>query len=193
MLSEQSAEELLGRIAEGNESALVTLYERFAPSLLALLHRIVGEREEAELALQDVFLRLWNQASRLHREGASVSAWLAITARNLGVDRLRAGQNLAPLPHGGCAVPGKTASWCPRVAQVTLLDERSDLLKKAIKQLPTQQRRALELAVLDGCTEPEIAHKLGEPLGRVKSELRAALSFLRHRLRAVMGTWAANI
>lgn len=193
MESEQSAEDLLVRVAERSESALGILYERFAPGLLALLHRILGERKDAELALQDVFLRLWNQAARLNREGISVSAWLSITARNLGVQRLRSGNGLEPLPLGGGAAPGKIPAWYPRAAQAALLEQRGELLKKVIKQLPPHQRQALELAVLDGCTEAEIALKLEEPLGRVKTELRAAMSFLRHRLRAVMGTWAANI
>lgn len=193
MVSEQSAEELLVRVAERNEGALGVLYERLAPRLLALLHRILGERRDAELALEEVFLRLWKQASRLSGEDISVSAWLAITARNIGVERLRAGKGLEPLPVGGRATPGKTPAWCPRPAQAALLDQRSELLKKVMMQLPPHQRQALELAVLDGCTEAEIARKLEEPLGRVRTELRAAMSFLRHRLRAVMGTWSANI
>jgi RNA polymerase sigma-70 factor (ECF subfamily) len=81
----------------------------------------------------------------------------------------------------------------PGGKQITLLEQRSELLKKVIKQLPSHQRQALELAVFDGYTEGEIAQKLGEPLGKVKAELRGAMGFLRHRRRAVMGTWAANI
>ena len=81
----------------------------------------------------------------------------------------------------------------PQPDEIAALEERRELLKKVMKQLPAAQREALDLAVFDGYTEVEIAEKLGETLGRTKTALRAALRFLRHRLRAVLGTWAANI
>ena len=83
--------------------------------------------------------------------------------------------------------------WLPRQEEIALLEERWELLRKVFSQLPKAQRGALELAVFEGYTETEISEKLGEPLGRVKSELRASMRFLRHRLRAVLGIWAANI
>ena len=193
MVHEQTAEELLAGVAERKEAALGILYDRFAPSLLALLRRILEERQEAEAVLQDVFLRLWNQASRLSREGISVSAWLAIAGRGAAVDRLRAEKGRTPQARGSHRLLRNNSAWLPHSEPIALLEQRSDLLKKVIKQLPPHQRQALDLAVFDGYTEVEIAQKLDEPLGKVKAELRATLSFLRHRLRAVMGTWAANI
>ena len=73
------------------------------------------------------------------------------------------------------------------------MDERLDLLHRVLSELPKPQRRALELAVFGGLTEEEVAQELGEPLGKVKTAMRAAITFLRHRRRAVMGTWAANL
>ena len=66
-------------------------------------------------------------------------------------------------------------------------------MNRVMKEMPQRQRETLDLTVFKGYTETEIAQKLGEPLGRVKSELRAGMRFLRHRLRAVLGTWAATI
>ncbi len=80
-----------------------------------------------------------------------------------------------------------------RAADLALLEERQELLRKVVNRLPDAQRGGLELLVFEGYTEMEIANKLGEPLGKAKSGLRAGLTFLRHRLRAVLGTWAANI
>ncbi len=193
MVREQTAEELLARVVRHDEDALGVLYDRFAPGLLAMLRRILMERQEAEEVLQDVFLRLWNQASHFSREGISVSAWLAIAARGFAVDRLRAGKGLPPQARGSHHILRNKSAWLPRGELIALLEQRSELLKKVIKQLPSHQRQVLDLAVFDGYTEAEIAQKLGEPLGKVRAELRAAMSFLRHRLRAVMGTWAANI
>jgi RNA polymerase sigma-70 factor (ECF subfamily) len=193
MVWENTAQELLARVARYDERALGVLYDRFAPGLLAILRRILVERQEAEEVLQEVFLRLCNQASHFSREGIGASAWLALVARSAAVDRLRAEKGLAPQAGGSHRALWNNSSWLPRAEQIALLERRSELLKKVIKQLPSHQRQALDLAVFDGYTEAEIAQKLGQPLGKVRTELRAAMSFLRHRLRAVMGTWVANI
>jgi RNA polymerase sigma-70 factor (ECF subfamily) len=192
MVREQPTEELLIRVARHDEEALGILYDRFAPSLLAMLRRILAERQEAEQVLQDVFLRFWDQAAHFSQEG-SVPAWLAFAARGGAIDRLRVEKGLSPQARGSYRALRHHPACLPRGKQIILLEQRSELLKKVIKQLPPHQRQALDLAVFDGYTEGEIAQKLGEPLGKVKAELRAAMSFLRHRLRAVMGTWAANI
>jgi RNA polymerase sigma-70 factor (ECF subfamily) len=193
MVWEDSSQELLARVARHDEQALGVLYDRFAPGLLAILRRILVERQEAEEVLQEVFLRLCNQASHFSREGIGASAWLALVARSAAVDRLRAEKGLAPHARGSHRALRNNSSWLPRGEQIALLERRSELLKKVMKQLPSHQRQALDLAVFDGYTEAEIAQKLGQPLGKVRTELRAAMSFLRHRLRAVMGTWVANI
>jgi len=89
-----------------------------------------------------------------------------------------------------CPVP---IAWLPQPSEVTRIDDRLVLLCKVIDQLPKPQRQALELAVFDGLNENEIAAELGEPLGKVRTSLRAALTFVKHRRRAVCGSWAANI
>jgi len=85
------------------------------------------------------------------------------------------------------------SSWLPDPEEIALIDDRLALLHKVINQLPKPQRQALELAVFRGLKEPEIAAEMGEPLGKVRSSLRAAVTFVKHRRRAVCGTWAANI
>ncbi len=191
MAQEQSAEELLVRIAERDDGALGVLYDRFAPRLVALLSRILSERQAAEEVLEGVFGRLWSEARQSAGECASLAAWLVFTARTAAIDRLRAQKGLAP--RGNPDALCKSRSWLPRPEQIALLEQRRELLKKVVNQLPSHQRHALELAVFEGYTETEIAQTLGEPLGKVRTELRAAMRFLRHRLRAVLGTWAANI
>jgi RNA polymerase sigma-70 factor (ECF subfamily) len=84
-------------------------------------------------------------------------------------------------------------AWLPQPKEISLIDDRLVLLHKAINQLPKTQRQALELAVFGGLTESEIAAEMGEPLGKAQRSLRAAVTFIKHRRRAVCGTWAANI
>ena len=92
-------------------------------------------------------------------------------------------QALRPIP----------SAWLPQPKEISLIDGRMVLLHKALDQLPKAQRQALELAVFGGLREIEIAAKIGEPLGKVRTALRAAVTFVKHRRRAVCGTWAANI
>ena len=188
-----TAEDLLARVRERDADALGELYDGLAPGLLGMLLRILGDRAAAEAILDDVFLGLWNEAPGSARQHASVAARVAIRARNAATRQARSRRMARPLGRGNCDSPPLSLACLPQPDEIAALEERRELLKKVMKQLPAAQREALDLAVFDGYTEVEIAEKLGETLGRTKSALRAAMRFLRHRLRAVLGTWAANI
>ncbi len=183
----------MARVAEHDEGALSEIYDRLAPAILGLLVHILPNRAMAEEVLQDVFLRLWVEARRWRREHVSVPAALALLARNKAVDRLRAERNNAARISRKDEAGLKLSSWLPRPEEIGLLDGRRDLFKKVINQLPKPQREMLDLAVFQGYTETELAEKLGEPLAKVRSGLVAGVGFVRHRLAAVMRTWAANI
>lgn len=188
-----TAEELLARAAERDEDALSELYDRFAPALLGLLTRILADRAIAEEVLQEVFVRLAGEARRFSTVRVSVNAALVLLARALAIDRLRAQRRLTARTGAPAAAVPRSHSWLPRPAEVALVDSRRSLFQKVINQLPKPQREMLDLALFDGYTEAEIAQKLGEPLARVRSGLLAGASFIRHRLAAVMRTWAANL
>jgi RNA polymerase sigma-70 factor (ECF subfamily) len=103
---------------------------------------------------------------------------------------------MKPDPADGPGTPRPSAfppAWLPQPKEIRLIDDRLVLLHKAINQLPKPQRQALELAVFGGRSELEIATEMGEPLGKAQRSLRAAVTFVKHRRRAVCGTWAANI
>lgn len=193
MAQRSTPEELLARVSRRDAKALGKLYDRFAPRLHGVLVRILSERRPAGEVLADTFTELWHEARRVRKEPASVAAWLAVTARAEAIDRLRAQKKLPALEREKSVPLEKSLSWLPAPPEIALLDGRLHLLKNVVNQLPLAQRRALELVVFDGLTEKEIALKLGEPLGKVKTGLRAGMAFLRHRLRAVLGTWSANI
>ena len=193
MTQAPTAEDLLARVRARDADALGELYDGLAPGLLGMLLRILGDRGAAEEILDEVFLSLWNEAPEPARHRASVAARLAIRARNAATRQARSRRMARPLGRGNCDSPPLSLACLPQPDEIAALEERRELLKKVMKQLPAAQREALDLAVFDGYTEVEIAEKLGETLGRTKTALRAALRFLRHRLRAVLGTWAANI
>ena len=193
MTQDQTSEALLARAARHDAEALGELYMRFAPALLGMLHRILPDRAAAEEVLDRVFLHAWKEAPRYPCEGASAAAWLFIAARTAAVELRRTQQKLPALSGNQADRVDSSLAWLPSPEVIARLDERRELLKKVLNQLPKPQREALELAVFEGYTEEEIAAKLGEPLGRAKSGLRAGMRFIRHRIRAVTGIWAANI
>jgi RNA polymerase sigma-70 factor (ECF subfamily) len=193
MAEAQMAQTFLVRIAEHDEAALDELYDRYAPVLLGMVSRILGDRSAAQQVVEDVFVRLWHEAPHDPHQDASVAAWLAVMARHAAVARRRAERKLPPLAWPQPDPLQNSFAWLPRPEEIARLEGRRDLLRKVVNQLPKPQRKALELAVFEGHTEAEIAAKLGEPLGRVQATLRAGMRFLRHRLRAILGTWAVNI
>lgn len=191
MKQNAAAEDLLARIAERDAEALGELYDQCAPQLLGMLMRILDDRAAAEEILEGVFSRLWNDARHMARGEASPAAVLYLTARARAIEKARASKGLAPL--AAANLLRNLAVWCPRPKEISSVDERQELLRKVVSQLPKPQREALELAVFEGLTEDEIAARLGEPSARVKAGLLAGMRFLRHRLAAVLGTWTADI
>ena len=191
MTLEPTVEDLLAGVAARDEKAFAGLYDRLAPGLLGLVVRIIPGRKEAEEVLTTIFLRLWKEASRLHRERASASVWLVLAARAAAIERVKGRRGTSGRDELDALK--KSLAWLPRPDEIRLLNERRDLLRKVIRQLPNQQFAALDDVVFEGCSEADLVQKLNEPLGRVKTELRAAMRFLRHRARAVLGSWVANI
>lgn len=182
---------MLARIAERDEAALEELYDRWAPGLLGMLVRILPDREAAEEILEDVFARLWSESKRLSRDGASVGARLFFLARRKGIERLRASRHLPALAPG---LPDRASlAWTPQPQEIERVEQRRELLRKVIHQLPKPQLEALEGVIFEGLTAAELAHRLEQPRARARAGLQAAMRFLRHRLAAVLGTWAANI
>jgi RNA polymerase sigma-70 factor (ECF subfamily) len=184
-------EEFPLRLAGHDPEAAGELYDQYAPGLLGMLVQILGDRGAAEEILDDVFVRVLSEARFFSREGCSLGAGLFMLGRARAVERLRAKQSL-PTPQRLYSTR-KAPAWLPRAEEIEQLDQRRELLQKVVRQLPKKQRDMLDLAVFKGLTEEEIAAKLGEPSARVRAGLMAAMRFLRHRLAAVTGTWAANI
>lgn len=177
---------LVRAMAEGDAGAMASLYDRWSAPLFGLALRITREKADAEEVLVECFAQAWRDASRFQADRGSVGAWLATIARSRALDLLRATgrrRRLVDTAHATSAdeTVGMGARFAPPSAQVED-DERSRHVRNALDALPAAQRTALELAYFEGLSQSEIADRLAEPLGTVKTRVRLGLRKLRELL-----------
>jgi RNA polymerase sigma-70 factor (ECF subfamily) len=170
-------ERLVSAIAEGNRDALGELYDRFAPSLLAVALRMLGSSREAEDVVQDVFLEAWQRAAHYDRGRGTVRTWLMLRLRSRTLDRLRSARRTR-----GISFEELSLSASEGNTEATLAALDSEVLRNALSELPTDQRRVLELGYFSGQSCAEIAAVLSVPIGTVKSRMSRAIAHLRARL-----------
>jgi RNA polymerase sigma-70 factor (ECF subfamily) len=177
---------LLGEIARGDREAFARFYDLHAGLVHTFAFRILRERGEAEEVVQDVFLQVWRQATTYSAERGTPEAWLITLARSRGIDKLRSRRRRDEMVR-----PADDPDRLPEpVAQESASGpaEARVTLGGALGDLPPAQRSVLELAYFDGLTQTEIAARLGEPLGTVKTRMRSGLERLRGILAGRSGT-----
>jgi RNA polymerase sigma-70 factor (ECF subfamily) len=165
---------LLERVGRGDHEAFGVLYRRHARLVNGCAGNILRNWAEAEDVAQDVFVQVWIQASRFDPMRGNPLAWLQMIARTRALDRLR---RRACRPEASCTNAPVRAT--PAVTELALA------VQGAIAGLPTDHRRAVELAYYEGLSHTEIASRLGRPLGTVKTWIRTALSQMRCALTPV--------
>jgi RNA polymerase sigma-70 factor (ECF subfamily) len=175
-------EALLSRCAAGEAAALETLYVRVAPILLAVLMRMVKRRDLAEDVLQDVFVKVWQQAKQFDPIRGRPLAWLVSMARYRAIDLQRASRPALALSELGPALEPRFQVDSPGEENGVL--GTGGLLLRCLEQIAAPQRRCLVLAYQEGLTHSEIARAVGEPLGTVKSWVRRSLLALRRCLES---------
>ncbi len=171
------SEALIGRIAAGQHDALREFYDRYASLVNGLALRILRDPSDAEDVVQEVFVQAWRQADRFDPARGTPEAWLCTLARTRALDKLR--RRVSRREEPAETAPGTTAT--PRNVEVLAV-------RKALEHLSANQRRALELAYYEGLTQSEIAERLGEPLGTIKTRIRTAMMRLREALSPVPPT-----
>ena len=178
-----SEAEMIRATARGDEHQFAALYDRFGAILFGLLLRILGDRAEAEDALQDVFLQIWQKASAFDEERGTAFTWLVTLARSRAIDRLRSSKvrQRASLEAMRAEDDGNRA--VADAADYAILSEQSEMVRQALLEIPEEQRRTLLLAYFEGLSQSEIAERTGEPLGTIKTRARAGLKKLRELLR----------
>ena len=173
---------LIARLAAGELEAAADLYDRYAALVFGLARRILRNEQDAEEVVQDVFSQAWRTAGRFDARRGSVAGWLLVMARTRAIDRLR-GRQSRPASAPGLDLDAVPSSDAGPTEQLALVDQ-SHRVRAAVACLPAIQREALELAYFQGLTQSEIAERLAQPLGTIKTRIRSALGTLRERLLA---------
>ncbi len=171
-----SDEALVALVAAGRQEAMTVLYGRYGTVAYGLAMRVARDRQLAENALQDAFLAVWHSACRYSRAQGTVRTWLLTLVHRRAVDIVRAEARIRRFetPQQQFEPPVGDA-----VDETVELRAERRLVQAALGQLGHQQRRALELAYYGGLTQPEIADRLQEPLGTIKSRMFHGLARLR--------------
>jgi RNA polymerase sigma-70 factor (ECF subfamily) len=180
---------LVRLVAERRPEALAELYDRFAPTLLALARRILGNQADAEEVLQEAFVQVWSRGQRYDPARSSVSTWLVLIARSRAIDRLR-NRKVVERTHeasareaAGDAGDLGQPSTSPEAVENVFIQERHERVRREMAALPAEQRQVLEMAFYEGLTQTEIAAKAALPLGTVKTRTLLAMKKLRNALR----------
>ncbi len=176
-LAHLSDEALVALAARSDDTALAELYDRYGRVAFGLARRILRDEALAEDAVQEAFLTLWRTAANFVPERSKASTWFLTLVHRRAVDLVRRENRRRGEPLDG--VPDALAASTDESAWLRFERER---VQQALRQLPDQQREAIELAYYGGFTQSELAERLGQPLGTIKSRMFAGLARLRELL-----------
>ena len=180
------APSLLARIAKGDQQAFSQLYDHSSTLLFTLAVRILGNHEEAAELLQDVYLEVWRKVSRYDVGRGTPVAWLVTLTRSRAIDRLRARaargyQATHSMEEDVAATQAVDLGPSPFETQAD--QELRLAVSAAVAGLPQAQQQAIELAYYEGLSHAEIAARLNQPLGTVKTRIKLGMSKLRDGLQ----------
>jgi RNA polymerase sigma factor (sigma-70 family) len=181
-LAHLSDEALVALVARSDEVALAELYDRYGRVAYGLALRVLRDEALAEDAVQEAFMAVWRSAGRFLPERAKASTWLLTLVHRRAVDLVRREERRrAETLDETYEVIGATTE------ETAWLQFERERVQAALRKLPDQQREALELAYYGGFTQSELAERLGQPLGTIKSRMFAGLGRLRELLAEAGG------
>ena len=154
---------------------MAALYDRYSPVVYSVALRVLGDTGAAEDVQQDVFMQLWRNPGAFDSSRGNLGAWLAVITRNRAIDALRKRRPQDDLEDVVLSVVPDMAADADR-------SRIAARVRELLGAMPPAQRAALEMAYYEGLTHTEIASKTGEPLGTIKTRIRAGLIALRKAL-----------
>jgi len=172
---------LVRRVAGGSEAALEELYRALEQPVFGLALRILRDDKAAEEATVEVFLRLWNRAATFDPERGKARAWVLTMARSAALEALRT-RRREGAGKSELAAATELAAELPGPAHAAQTGETAQRVAAALDALPTEQGRLLRAAFFGGLSYREVAEAFGQPLGTVKTRIRAGLTALRRSL-----------
>lgn len=175
--SELDDVELLREAARGEVTAIAIIYDRFAGLLQTMAEKILMDRAMAEDLVHDVFLEVWRHAANYDPARGTVRTWMLVRLRSRALDRLRSARTRREVAVDD--TNDRSAAIADVDREDPTLEPDRKLVRRALAELPTDQREVLELAYFQGLTSSEIAERMGSPIGTVKSRTAAAIAKLR--------------
>ncbi len=173
---------MVEQMAQGRQDSLGRLYDETAPLVNGLLLRILKHPQDAEEVLMDVYMKAWKNAASYSPDRGCVQSWLVMMARSVAIDRLR--QRKTRLEAAGLTIenaPEPVSSEASPEEQ-TVRGQRSARVQSVLSELPSEQREAVVMAFFGGLSHSELAERLGQPLGTVKTRIRSGLLRMRNLL-----------
>ncbi len=167
--------ELIGRVALGDRQAFVALYRRTSPKLFSICLRILKDRLEAEEVLQEVYIKIWQRASRFAAAAGPPSPWLAAIARNQSIDTLRSRKPVADELDSAYDL----ADDEPSAEQQTIIRDEGRRIDTCMEELEADRATAVREAYVEGSSYQELADRFGVPLNTMRTWLRRSLLKLR--------------
>jgi len=175
-------QELIRRIEQSEGGALSKLYDRYANTVYSVALAITKSPETASEVVQDVFSKVWKNASVYDRRLGKPSTWIITLARNQSIDRLRSEVRRTEVMEAVGEEADKDEQTFGDPSSDAEVRERAERVRDSLKLLPEEQRICIRLAFLVGLSHPEISERLGGPLGTVKARIRRGLERLRSLL-----------
>ncbi len=177
----QADREIARRLKNREQEALGTLYDRYGRLAFSLILRVVKNSAVAEDLVQETFLRVWNRAQAFDEEKGALGPWVLTVARNRAIDYLRSvngrmSQNMYELSGN------EQQSMFGDLEKDILNSDRARILREAFQKLNENQKTVLEMAYFEGLSQTEMAEKMKQPLGTVKTWVRSGLQALRAEL-----------
>lgn len=173
--------QIIEQLRRRDPDGLAAAYDRYARTAFALIVRITRDKAVAEDLLQELFLRVWNRGREFDSTRGTLGVWIMSIARNMALDHVRSAQaRFSSRLHTMDRLDALCFARDPSGPESRIHDVET--VREAFAALSAEEKRLIELAYFDGFSQTEIAERLGQPLGTVKSRMRSALQ----RLRAAM-------